>query len=131
GSTLKEQIGMRALNVAETVASTSLVREAFRDSNPSVRLQPFAERIRQKTGAEYVVIGNRQGIRYAHPLTERIGKSMIGGDNKEVLKGKSIISEAVGSLGPAIRGKAPIFDENGSVIGIVSVGFLLEDIQRT
>ncbi|ABO67200.1 sensor histidine kinase [Geobacillus thermodenitrificans] len=130
-ATLKEQIGMRALNVAETVASTPLVREAFRDSNPSVRLQPFAERIRQKTGAEYVVIGNRQGIRYAHPLTERIGKSMIGGDNKEVLKGKSIISEAVGSLGPAIRGKAPIFDENGSVIGIVSVGFLLEDIQRT
>lgn len=77
-ATLKEQIGMRALNVAETVASTPLVREAFRDSNPSVRLQPFAERIRQKTGAEYVVIGNRQGIRYAHPLTERIGKSMIG-----------------------------------------------------
>ncbi|OQP06182.1 histidine kinase [Geobacillus sp. 46C-IIa] len=130
-ATLKQQIGMRALNVAETVASTPLVREAFRDPNPSMRLQPFAEHIRQKTGAEYVVIGNRQGIRYAHPLPDRIGKTMVGGDNEEVLKGKAIISEAVGSLGPAIRGKAPIFNENGHVIGIVSVGFLLEDIQRT
>ncbi|AWO75834.1 sensor histidine kinase [Geobacillus thermoleovorans] len=130
-TTLKQQIGMRALNVAETVASTPLVREAFRDPNPSVRLQPFAEHIRRKTGAEYVVIGNRKGIRYAHPLPDRIGKHMVGGDNGEVLKGKAIISEAVGSLGPAIRGKAPILDENGHVIGIVSVGFLLEDIQRT
>ncbi len=129
--TIKQQIGMRALNVAETVASTPLVREAFRDPDPSVRLQPFAEYIRRKTGAEYVVIGNRQGIRYAHPLPDRIGKPMVGGDNGEVLKGKAIISEAVGSLGPAIRGKAPVLDENGQVIGIVSVGFLLEDIQRT
>ncbi|KZM58881.1 sensor histidine kinase [Geobacillus stearothermophilus] len=129
--TIKQQIGMRALNVAETVASTPLVRESFRDPDPSVRLQPFAEYIRRKTGAEYVVIGNRQGIRYAHPLPDRIGKPMVGGDNGEVLKGKAIISEAVGSLGPAIRGKAPVLDENGQVIGIVSVGFLLEDIQRT
>ncbi|KHF26949.1 Sensor histidine kinase DcuS [Anoxybacillus sp. BCO1] len=55
---------------------------------------------------------------------------MVGGDNEAVLQGKSIISEAVGSLGPAIRGKAPIFDDNGQVIGIVSVGFMLEDIQK-
>ncbi|NNU93498.1 sensor histidine kinase [Geobacillus sp. NFOSA3] len=128
-ATLKEQIGMRALNVAETVAATPLVRDAFRQPDPHRQIQPFAEMIRRKTGAEYVVVGNRQGIRYAHPLPDRIGKKMVGGDNDEVLEGKAIISEAVGSLGPAIRGKAPIFDEKGNVIGIVSVGFLLEDIE--
>ncbi|KYD13167.1 ATP-binding protein [Saccharococcus caldoxylosilyticus] len=128
-ATLKEQIGMRALNVAETVAATPLVKDAFRQPDPHRQIQPFAEMIRRKTGAEYVVVGNRQGIRYAHPLPDRIGKKMVGGDNKEVLEGKAIISEAVGSLGPAIRGKAPIFDEKGNVIGIVSVGFLLEDIE--
>ncbi|NUK30185.1 sensor histidine kinase [Parageobacillus sp. VR-IP] len=128
-ATLKEQIGMRALNVAETVAATPLVKDAFRQPDPHRQIQPFAEMIRRKTSAEYVVVGNRQGIRYAHPLPDRIGKKMVGGDNKEVLEGKAIISEAVGSLGPAIRGKAPIFDEKGNVIGIVSVGFLLEDIE--
>jgi len=128
-TTLKEQIGMRALNVAETVAATPHVRDAFRQPDPHQQIQPFAEKIRRKTGAEYVVVGNRQGIRYAHPLPDRIGKKMVGGDNDEVLEGKAIISEAVGSLGPAIRGKAPIFDERGNVIGIVSVGFLLEDIE--
>ncbi|MGG3847503.1 sensor histidine kinase, partial [Aeribacillus composti] len=107
-ATLKEQIGMRALNVAETVAATPHIRDAFKQPNPHQQIQPFAEMIRRKTGAEYVVVGNRQGIRYAHPLPDRIGKKMVGGDNHEVLKGKAIISEAVGSLGPAIRGKAPI-----------------------
>lgn len=128
-ATLKEQIGMRALNVAETVAATPHIRDAFKQPNPHQQIQPFAEMIRRKTGAEYVVVGNRQGIRYAHPLPDRIGKKMVGGDNHEVLKGKAIISEAVGSLGPAIRGKAPIFNERGNVVGIVSVGFLLEDIE--
>uniref|UniRef100_UPI00403F3FE1 PAS domain-containing protein n=1 Tax=Aeribacillus sp. FSL k6-2211 TaxID=2954608 RepID=UPI00403F3FE1 len=128
-ATLKDQIGMRALNVAETVAATPHIRDAFKQPNPHQQIQPFAEMIRRKTGAEYVVVGNRQGIRYAHPLPDRIGKKMVGGDNHEVLKGKAIISEAVGSLGPAIRGKAPIFNEQGNVVGIVSVGFLLEDIK--
>ncbi|GGJ71139.1 two-component system CitB family sensor kinase [Anoxybacillus voinovskiensis] len=129
-STLKEQIGLRALNVAESVATVPLVRDAFQQQEPHKQIQPFAEMIRQKTGAEYVVVGNKEGIRYSHPVEERIGKKMVGGDNEAVLQGKSIISEAVGSLGPAIRGKAPIFDDNGQVIGIVSVGFMLEDIQK-
>jgi len=92
-------------------------------------IQPYAEKVRQRTGAEFVVVGNTEGIRYSHPIPERIGKKMVGGDNDAVLSGKAVVSEAVGSLGPSIRGKAPIFDDNGNVIGIVSVGFLIEDVQ--
>ncbi|ANB56533.1 sensory box protein [Anoxybacillus sp. B7M1] len=128
--TLKEQIGMRALNVAETVAASPAVKSAFQKAEPERHLQPLAEMIRRKTGAEYVVIGNKAGIRYSHPIPERIGKKMVGGDNRKVLQGKSIISEAVGSLGPAIRGKAPVFAENGETIGVVSVGFLIKDIEE-
>lgn len=121
---------MRALNVAESVAAVPLVKDAFQQKEPHKQIQPFAEMIRRKTGAEYVVVGNKEGIRYSHPFPERIGKKMVGGDNEEVVRGKSIISEAVGSLGPSIRGKAPIFDQQGQVIGIVSVGFMIEDIQE-
>jgi two-component system CitB family sensor kinase len=127
-STLEEQIGTRALKVAETVAVIPEVRKAFSSGDPSVIIQPIAETIRQKTDAEYIVIGNREGIRYSHPIPERIGKEMVGGDNGPVLEGRSIISKAIGSLGPALRGKAPVFDDAGAVIGIVSVGFLTEDI---
>ncbi|WP_339172672.1 sensor histidine kinase [Anoxybacillus sp. FSL W8-1294] len=125
---LKEQIGLRALSVAEAVASSPTIKHAFKETKPSNMIQPYAEKVRQRTGAEFVVVGNTEGIRYSHPIPERIGKKMVGGDNGAALSGKAIVSEAVGSLGPSIRGKAPIFDDAGNVIGIVSVGFLIEDV---
>lgn len=128
-SVLEEQIGTRALRVAETFAGMPEIRQAFYAPNPTEIIQPIAESIRETIGAEYIVVGNREGIRYAHPLPDRIGKEMVGGDNGPVLEGRSIISRAVGSLGPALRGKAPVFGHNGEVVGIVSVGFLTEDIE--
>lgn len=55
---------------------------------------------------------------------------MIGGDNKEVLEGKSIISIRKGGIGVSLRSKAPIVDENNRVIGIVSVGYLKSHIDN-
>jgi two-component system CitB family sensor kinase len=125
---LEDQIGTRALKVAETVANMSDIRKAFQTSDPSKIIQPLVEKVRDQIDAEYIVVGNREGIRYSHPLPERIGQEMVGGDNGPVLAGQSIISKAIGSLGPSLRGKAPLFDDQGNVIGIVSVGFLTKDI---
>lgn len=55
---------------------------------------------------------------------------MVGGDNIRVIEEGSIISEAIGSLGPSLRGKTLIYDHENKVVGIVSVGFLLEDVNR-
>jgi two-component system CitB family sensor kinase len=128
--TVKKQIGTRALDLAETVALLPEIRRAFQTDNPSATIQPLVESIRQVADAEFIVVGNREGVRYSHPQPEQIGKSMVGGDNEPVLEGASIISEAVGSLGPSLRGKAPIYDEDGRLIGIVSVGFLLRDVEH-
>lgn len=125
---VEEQIGQKALKVAETVALIPEIRNAFAEPEPWKTIQPIVEDIRGIIEAEYIVIGNELGIRYSHPIVERIGKEMVGGDNGPVLEGRSIISHAVGSMGPALRGKTPIFDDQGQVIGIVSVGFLMEDI---
>ncbi|MCM3719367.1 ATP-binding protein [Fictibacillus phosphorivorans] len=129
-NTIKDQIGQRALSVANTVSSNPLVIEAFEEENPSQKIQPYAEEIRKKTGAQYVVVGNKAGIRYSHPLSDRIGKKMVGGDNDFALAGETSITEATGSLGPAVRGKAPIMDSEGEVIGLVSVGFLTTSINE-
>jgi two-component system, CitB family, sensor kinase len=128
---LKKEIGTRALHVAETVAAMPEIKRAFSDPDPSKTIAPLAEKIRRETHADFVTVGNREGIRYSHPIPERIGKKMQGGDNQPVFEGRAIISETTGSLGPALRGKAPIFNEAGQVIGVVSVGFLLEDVQKT
>lgn len=126
--TVEDQIGQRALRVALTISHIPEIRKAFSEPEPWTIIQPIVEEIRAHTEAEFIVVGNREGIRYSHPIPERIGKEMVGGDNGPVLEGKSIISEAIGSLGPSLRGKTPIFDDEGNVIGIVSVGFLIEDM---
>ena len=129
---IEEQIDKRALDIAVTSADRQDIMEGFKEADPSAALQPIAEHIRQQTGAEYVVIGNRNSIRYTHPLKERIGKMMVGDDNQRALSfGDSYISEATGSLGAAIRGKAPIRDEQGAIIGVISVGFLKTNITST
>lgn len=126
---IEQQIGERALSIAMTTADRPDIRAGFEHENPTEALLPIAEAIRLKTGAEYVVIGNSEGIRYAHPVPERIGKKMVGDDNERaLLLGEAYISEATGSLGPALRGKAPVFNEQGHIIGVISVGFLTEDI---
>ncbi|MEW9671901.1 ATP-binding protein [Ammoniphilus sp. 3BR4] len=129
-NTLKEQIGIRALEVAKTVALVPEIHDAFSEPEPWKIIQPIVDKIEDGTGAEFIVVGNQEGIRYSHPKSGQIGKEMVGGDNRLVLEGQSIISEAVGTLGPSLRGKTPILDESGQVIGLVSVGFLLEDIDR-
>lgn len=130
GEIISEQIGLRALGVARTVAVIPELIAAFDSEDPSALIQPIAERIRLETGAEYVVVGNDESIRYAHPLPERLGLTMVGGDNdRALIDGESYVSEATGSLGEAIRGKAPIFNQNGDIIGIVSVGFMMEDVE--
>jgi two-component system CitB family sensor kinase len=127
---VEQQIGVRALTVAESLAIMPEIREAMLSPDPSRIMQPIAESVRLKTNAEYVVIGDRNGIRLTHPIADRIGKPMEGGDNGPVLAGKAIISKAIGSMGLSLRGKAPIIDDSGNVIGIVSVGFLASEIAR-
>jgi two-component system, CitB family, sensor kinase len=131
GNVLEDEIGRRALQVARIIAQLPQVRAGIVKPDPERTLQELAERIRLETGAEFIVIGNRDSIRYSHPLPDRLGKAMVGGDNEPALvRGESYVSRAIGTLGPSIRGKAPIFDETGQVVGIVSVGFLLGEVEK-
>ena len=80
--TVEEQIGKRALHVAKTVAAIPEITEAFQKENPASIIQPIAEKIRIDTDADFIVVGNKEGIRYAHPKRDKIGEAMVGGDNK-------------------------------------------------
>lgn len=127
-TSLKRQIGTEALHLAKTIAAMKEIRNAFDSKRPTDIVLPIVESIRVDTSAEFIVVGDRNGIRIAHPLADRIGKPMVGGDNEPVFNGQAIISEAHGSMGPSLRGKAPIYNEQGALVGVVSVGFLMEEI---
>ncbi|WP_294610427.1 sensor histidine kinase [uncultured Gilliamella sp.] len=81
----------------------------------------------EQSDASYIVIGDDRAYRLFHTAKSPLYMPMIGGDNQEVLSGNSSITISKGSLGLALRGKAPIL-EQGKVIGIVSVGYMIDDI---
>lgn len=126
---LEDQVGNRALSVAESVARIPELANAFALNDPAAVINPLVAPIQEATGAEFIVVGNREEIRYAHPDAEKIGQKMIGEDNERALKyGESYLSEATGSLGRSLRAKVPVY-LNGEIVGVVSVGFLVNDIQ--
>lgn len=129
--TTEEQLGKRALSVANSVAWIPEVREAFHLEDPASVIQEIVTPIQQQTEAEFIVVGDVESIRYSHPQPEKIGKRMVGEDNdRALLHGETYVSTAEGSLGLSIRGKTPIYSADGDIIGLVSVGFLNDDIQE-
>lgn len=125
----KGQMGERALAVSKSVARIPEIGTAFEAENPAEKIQAIVAPIQKATGAEFIVVGNLDEIRYAHPIEEAIGKRMVGEDNEAALiYGESYISEATGSLGTSLRAKSPIIVD-GQIVGVVSVGFLANDIR--
>lgn len=128
---VEEERGQTALKISKTISLMPELIDVFETNDPAQVIQPAMERIRKQIDAEFIVVGNEEGIRYSHNRPEQIGEEMVGGDNDRALvDGEYYISRADGSLGPSLRGKSPIFNHDGEIIGIVSVGFLVEDIQE-
>ncbi len=125
----RELIGDQALATALAVAEIPDVKRAIESKQDVEEMRVLIERIRESAGAEYIVIGDEDGIRIAHPDETELGLPMVGGDNDGALVyGESYISLAEGSLGTAVRGKTPVLDDNGAIIGVVSVGFMIDYI---
>ncbi len=121
---LHHDLGQRARVQASEIALMPGLAEkvASRDLAAIARLiQP----LRDQSDASYIVIGDvHQQHLYHSESPERLNLPLIGGDNAEVLQGKTIISVRKGGIGVSLRSKAPIFNAQHQVIGIVSVGYL-------
>ena len=121
---LHHDLGQRARVQASEIALMPGLAErvARRDiAGIAALIQP----LRNQSDASYIVIGDTQEQHLYHSESpERLNLPMIGGDNAEVLQGKTIISVRKGGIGVSLRSKAPILNAEHQVIGIVSVGYL-------
>jgi two-component system, CitB family, sensor kinase len=121
GQGLDGQYEQRSLAIAQSVAANTAIQTALVNGDAEL-IEKTAEQVRQSTGATYVVVTNRDGIRYSHPNPALIGKP-VDENPSTVLAGNTWVGVQTGTLGVSARGKAPIFYQ-GKVIGLVSVGFL-------
>lgn len=119
---LDDQYRLRALGIATTVAQIPEIASDLEAKDPNHRIEALAQKVRLSAHPDYVVVADRNGIRYSHPNPELIGKKLE--EPVAVLDGQTHVGTDPGSLGSSANAKAPIFDSQGNVIGEVSVGIL-------
>lgn len=122
-SQLRDAYVERALGVAQSVADLPMIREAYTLDTPEEVIQPLAELIRESSGMTYVVVTDAEGIRFSHPNVERIGQR-VSTDPSIALSGEIFTGQEEGTLGVTWRAKVPVFANDGTVMGQVSVGIL-------
>ncbi|MFB9446930.1 sensor histidine kinase [Dactylosporangium vinaceum] len=125
---LTQQYGTRALAVAHTLAADPAIAAAAAADDPDGILPGRAEAAKTASGALFVVITNRLGIRLAHPNPDGI-RQPVSTDPSEVLAGNDTINVEQGTLGLSARGKTPLRDAGGAIVGEVSVGFRIADVR--
>jgi two-component system CitB family sensor kinase len=126
---LINQYGQRSLGVAHSVATDPIViaaatrrDEATGRYDPDGVVQQRAEAVRVATGALFVVVTDRNGLRMSHRDPSKIGER-VSTSPDETLSGKEVVRRELGTLGWSVRAKVPLYDGSAKVVGIVSVGF--------
>ena len=126
----------RVTAIAQSVAAASDVDRAVSASYPagpeisapSAAMEPYAEAVRTRTGADFVVIMQPDGIRYTHPDPKQIGQEYRG-TRDAALAGGIGVETYTGTLGPSMRAIVPV-TSNGQVVALVSVGVTVENINQ-
>jgi two-component system CitB family sensor kinase len=135
---LERQSEELVLGIAQTVAVMPTVKAAFNTDQPQTAIQPLAEQVRQAAGLSFVVVANKDLIRYSHTNPDLVGKSLrdpplpdgaIPEDDARALSGETFVVVEDGSLGRSIRAKVPIHAESNQIIGEVSVGVPAQRVQ--
>ncbi|HCW97468.1 MAG TPA: histidine kinase, partial [Pantoea sp.] len=117
---LHHDLGQRARVQASQIALMPGLAEKV-ENRDIAGIARLIQPLRRQSDASYIVIGDvHEQHLYHSESPERLNLPLIGGDNAEVLQGKTIISVRKGGIGVSLRSKAPIFNARHQVIGIVS-----------
>ena len=121
---LYQEMSARAKIQAEEIALMPDLRQQVARED-ALAIKPFMQNIAAHSDASFIVIGDKRGVHLFHSVhPEWVGTRLVGGDNQPVLEGQSTTTIRKGGLGISLRSKAPIFNDAGRVVGIVSVGYL-------
>ncbi|MFE8013175.1 ATP-binding protein [Streptomyces antibioticus] len=130
GDQLDDQAMRRALAIAQTTAAMPGLAGELQDTSPAVDgpVQREAERIREASGAEYVVVMDVHGTRWSHPDPGQVG-GHVSTDPSQALAGEDVMEIDDGTLGRSARGKVPLRDSDGTIVGAVSVGIEYDSVR--
>jgi len=116
----------QASGIAVTLGRVPQIAEEIVRGDPTHVLPALGAQVRSATGASYVVIIDRTGVRYSHPNPALIGQRIE--EPVAALDGQVHTGIDEGSLGRSANARAPIVDASGRSVGEVSVGILESEV---
>lgn len=122
----------RVENIANIISTSQSIIDEIQNPTPQniASIQKTTEQSRVLTQTDFIVIFNMQGVRYSHPDENKIGQTIVGGDEQRALNGESYTSIAKGTLGDSVRAFKPIMNDKDQQIGVVLVGQTLQKINH-
>ncbi len=127
-SSVVQQVGSKALIQAKNIAADTKNVQLLINKEQQKITAKF-NKLSVLSDADYIVIADVNEVRLYHPNSVYIGQKINSNDNQPALaEGQSYVSVKVGASGLSVRGKAPVVDKNGQIIGVVSVGYLVEKL---
>lgn len=118
----------KSMSVAATLARDPFVITAVGTSDPSARLQPYAQEVMAGAGVDFVTIMAPDRTRFTHRDPAQIGQPFLGNIDR-ALDGEAFTETYTGTLGPSVRAVVPIEDDAGEVVALVAAGVTVSNTQ--
>jgi sensor histidine kinase regulating citrate/malate metabolism len=117
----------QVLGIATALADSPSTAAAIESGTATVTLQPVTEAVRKNTDIAFITIMAPDRTRFTHTDPTQIGGKYIG-TIEPALQGHTFTEVYTGTLGPSIRAVAPVRDQSGRVVGLVSAGILQQSL---
>src|SRR5690606_6041788 len=125
---MERQYTERVLAIARSVAHMPQIAEGFGAPDPAAVINPIAVRVTEATGAEYIVVADPEGIRHSH-VDPRLVGLRVSTPPGPAARGEEWTGVQTGTQGRTVRAKVPVRSDEGEVVGYVSVGILVSDME--
>ncbi|HZN79361.1 MAG TPA: sensor histidine kinase [Mycobacterium sp.] len=117
----------QVLGIATALADSPSTAAAIQSGNATATLQPVTEAVRKNTDIAFITIMAPDRTRFTHTDPNQIGGKYIG-TIEPALQGETFTEVYTGTLGPSIRAVAPVRDQTGRIVGLVSAGILQQSL---
>ncbi len=114
---------------ADILASSDSVKNALINKSCDASLMHFLDSIISTSETiDIITIADTDSIRVYHIRHNLIGRSFVGDDQWEALKGNSYLSFATGTEGAQRRAFHPVYDDQKNIIGFVMVSTRMSQV---
>jgi sensor histidine kinase regulating citrate/malate metabolism len=117
----------QVVSIATALADSPSTAAAIESGRATEVLQPVTEAVRTNTQIAFITIMAPDRTRFTHTDPSQIGGKYIG-TIEPALRGETFSEVYTGTLGPSIRAVAPVRNESGRIVGLVSAGILQQSL---